>query len=75
MGRFIKLDIKNAWFPGSGWNSNIRMAFASIDNIVVVERRETRSVQDATMVRMADGTVYEIREEYEDLCKRLTYEE
>ena len=75
MERFIKLDIKSTFIPGSGWNNNVRMAFASIDNIVSVERRETRSIQDATMVRMADGIVYEIREEYDDLCKRLTHEE
>ncbi len=75
MERFIKLDIKNTFIPGSGWNSNIRMAFVNIDNIVAVESRETRSIQNATMVRMADGIVYEVREEYEDLCKRMTYEE
>lgn len=75
MERFIKLDIKNTFIPGSGWNSNVRIAFASIDNIIAVERRETRSIQDATMVRMANGVVYEVREEYEDLCKRLTHEE
>ncbi len=75
MTKFLQLTIKNSFIPGSGWNSLVRMALVNADNILAVEKRETRSVQDATMIRMADGVVYEAKEQYEEIRKQLTNEE